>query len=151
LSIELEYKTSNPALAPYKLYDNDAGFDLRANKEYHLYVKERVLVNTGVSVKIPKGYVGLLFPRSSLSKKGIVMANSVGVIDSDYRGEIMASLMFVRTSNDHLTMAYQIIEEEERIVQLVIIPIVLAVAKEYTGTNWNDTIRGEGGFGSTGK
>lgn len=129
-------------LRPYRAYRTDAGADLKASEDTLLTRGERVLVKTGVRVAIPEGFVGLLFPRSSLSKRGIVMTNSVGVIDSDYRGEIMASLMYT----GELSHIY--IDSNDRIVQLVLVPIVVphfTVVKDL-----DDTVRGTGGFGSTG-
>ena len=111
---------------------------------------ERVLVGTGVRVRIPEDHVGLLFPRSSLSKFGVQMTNSVGVIDSDYRGEIMASLMYNGTTGWN---AY-VIPKHERIVQLVVVPVphfVTKIDEHSTEEQWNNTARGTGGFGSTGR
>lgn len=126
---------------PYRANPTDAGADLVAKENTWLYNGERKLVKTGVAVEIPKGYVGLLIPRSSLSKLGITMTNSIGVIDSDYRGELMASLMY------HGEHCYEI-QQGQRIVQLVIVPILLP---EFNIVNKLDTTaRGEGGFGSTG-
>lgn len=149
----LDFRVNSPENTPTRAYEDDAGLDLRARKEYDLYPEERMLVDTGVQVRIPKGYVGLLFPRSSLSKKGIEMTNSVGVIDSSYRGNIFASLMFVRNCSEHLSLSKQKIEKNERIVQLVILPILLPILNNCTNElneSWNDTTRSHGGFGSTG-
>jgi len=158
LDKELEYtgllvKTSDNNLIPIRMHPFDAGLDLKAKDDYVLNAHQRTLVGTGISVKIPEGFVGLLFPRSSLSKKGIIMTNSVGVIDSEYRGEILASLCFIRTDKDHLMTPHAHIDKYERIVQLVIVPIYLINVNKFIGTDteWNDTKRGEGGFGSTGK
>ena len=148
----LPVKTEDIELMPKRMHPTDAGLDLKARLDYVLRAHQRVLVGTGVHVKIPEGYVGLLFPRSSLSKKGITMTNSVGVIDSDYRGEVMASLCFIRNDNDHLMQSQQYIDKYERIVQLVVVPISLLAPVKWEGTQeeWDDTVRGHGGFGSTG-
>ena len=141
-------KVEDPVLTPTKTTDGSAGFDLRAKKETVLPNCERVLVGTGVRAKIPEDYVGLLVPRSSLSKYGISMTNSIGIIDSDYRGEIMASLMY---RGEHMSW---IIPKHERIVQLVIVPVPrLSVKVDVYSTEeqWNNTVRGTGGFGSTGR
>lgn len=141
-------KVEDPVLTPTKATEGSAGFDLRAKKETVLPNFQRVLVGTGVRAIIPENHVGLLFPRSSLSKQDITMTNSVGVIDSDYRGEIMASLMY------RGELMSRIIPKHERIVQLVIVPVPYFVAKvdQYsTEEQWNNTARGTGGFGSTGK
>lgn len=143
-------KLEHPACMPSRSNPTDAGLDLRAKMTYVLPINKRVLIGTGVSVKIPVGHVGLLFPRSSLSKSGITMTNSVGVIDSDYRGEIMASLMFHGIEGNAVSYDMQ---AGERIVQLVVVPIVLATPEvmDWSDELWFDTERGAGGFGSTGK
>jgi len=143
-------KLENPACMPTRSNPTDAGLDLRCKLTTTLQYGVRTLVPTGVSVKIPTGHAGLLFPRSSLSKYGITMTNSVGVIDSDYRGEIMASLMFngaPGNCNEIDLLA------GERIVQLVVVPIILPALEvgNWSDEYWNDTQRGTGGFGSTGK
>lgn len=101
-----------------------------------------VMIKTGLAMEIPEGYAGLIYPRSGLSsKRGLAPANKVGVVDPDYRGEFMVAL-----HNHSLTA--QTIEPNERIAQLVITPFITAdfeVADELS-----DTVRGAGGFGSTG-
>ena len=93
-------------------------------------------------MEIPIGYAGLIYARSGLaSKRGLAPANKVGVIDSDYRGEIMVAL------HNHSTES-QTIEPNERIAQLVITPYIQAAFNEVD--ELSDTVRGEGGFGSTG-
>lgn len=146
----LLYTSESPELAPVRAHPADAGLDLRAKAEYFINMNQRVMIGTGVSVMIPYGYVGLLFTRSSLSKKGLILANSVGVIDSDYRGEILAPLIFTPVSEDQ---NYAHIEKYERIVQLVVTPIQLAIPVAHRGTKeqWFNTTRGGEGFGSTGK
>ena len=102
-----------------------------------------VLVHTGIAMAIPEGYVGLVYARSGLAtKRGLAPANKVGVIDSDYRGEVMVAL------HNHGDKA-QTVENGERIAQIVFTPYVAAdfdVVDEL-----DDTERGEGGFGSTGR
>ena len=103
---------------------------------------ETVMIRTGFAIEIPEGYAGLIFARSGLaSKRGLAPANKVGVIDPDYRGEVMVSL------HNHGTVS-QTIEPGERIAQLVITPYLTARFLE-TDT-LSDTVRGIGGFGSTG-
>lgn len=151
--VNLEYMAEEDRLRPTRAHEYDAGLDLFANDDYLLTAGERTLVNTGVRVKIPRGYVGLLVPRSSLSKqRNIVMTNSIGIIDSDYRGDIMASLCYLGSTEPQLKdwIDHTHINKYDKIVQLVIVPIKLTkliVGKEYT---WPDTERGIGGFGSTG-
>ena len=100
------------------------------------------LIHTGISVEIPEGYCGLIFARSSMgAKRGLAPANKVGVIDADYRGEVMVALH----NHSELTAT---VEPGERIAQLAIVPFLKAefeVADELS-----DTVRGAGGFGSTG-
>ena len=100
-------------------------------------------VHTGIAMEIPAGLVGLVYARSGLAcKKGLAPANKVGVIDSDYRGEIMIALY--NHSCEDIT-----IESGERVAQMMIAPYIFA---EYEETDeLSDTVRGEGGFGSTGK
>lgn len=101
------------------------------------------MIRTGIAMEIPEGYVGLIYARSGIAcKRSLAPANKVGVIDSDYRGEIMVAL------HNH-SAEEQKIENGERIAQLVIAPY-LTVAFEESDT-LDDTERGEGGFGSTGK
>ena len=104
---------------------------------------ETKLIHTGLAVEIPEGYAGLIYARSGLAtKRGLAPANKVGVVDADYRGEVMVSL------HNH-SSATQTIESGERIAQLVITPFLKA---EFTESEeLSDTARGAGGFGSTGK
>lgn len=143
-------KCERPELLPFRTNPTDAGLDLKSKETVYLKPNTRTMVGTGVSVKIPQGHVGLLFARSSLSKKGLLLANGVGVIDSDYRGEIMAPLVYQPMDSTHGEL--QEIKRDERIVQLVVVPIALPKPIEYTSDNdWFDTSRGTGGFGSTGQ
>lgn len=121
-----------------------AGADLYACIEEPITIDagETELIPTGLAMELPIGYAGLIYARSGLaSKKGLAPANKVGVIDADYRGEVMVALH--NHSNTTAT-----IEPQERIAQLVITPYLSAVFEE-TDT-LSDTVRGEGGFGSTG-
>ena len=142
----LDVRLERSNLEPLRANPTDAGLDLRSKVPVTLSRGNRVLVGTGVQARIPEGYAGFLVPRSSLSKKYIVMMNSIGIIDSLYRGEIMACLSYVG-SQDWVT-----IDKDERIVQLVIVPIVLpdVLVRYEDDEKWNDTSRGVGGFGSTG-
>lgn len=144
LQLPVNIKLDNPTNKPNRAFPSDAGADLVAKETIWLPPFKRTLVPTGMRVEIPIGYVGLLFPRSSLSKQNIVMTNSVGVIDADYRGEIMASLMYIgnNESGEHVLQG-------ERIVQLVMVPIILP--RFVTVDELSETERGKGGFGSTGK
>jgi len=104
---------------------------------------ETKMIPTGLAMEIPVGYAGLIYARSGLAtKKGLAPANKVGVVDADYRGEIMDSL------HNHSTEKKSI-EPKERIAQLVITPYLTALFEETD--ELSDTVRGEGGFGSTGR
>ena len=137
-------KLHKRAIIPTYGTEYSAGADLYALLELKIEIKphETVFVHTGISVEIPEGYCGLIFARSSMgAKRGLAPANKVGVIDADYRGEIMVTL------HNHSEIP-QTVEPGERIAQLAIVPFLKAefeVAEELS-----DTTRGAGGFGSTG-
>lgn len=139
-------KMNDKAVLPSRATDGSAGADLYAvceTQEVIIPAHETVLIHTGLAFEIPDGFVGLVFARSSLgTKRGLAPANKVGVIDSDYRGEVMVSL------HNH-TEVQQCIENGERIAQLVIVPFLKADFIE--ADTLEDTERGSGGFGSTGK
>lgn len=121
-----------------------AGADLYAVLDNEIVIKpgETVFVGTGLAISIPEGYAGMVFARSGLScKKGLAPANKVGVVDADYRGEIMVAL------HNH-SMEDRIISSGDRIAQLVIMPFYKAVFEEVS--ELDTTVRGDGGFGSTG-
>ena len=123
-------------------HEGDAGLDIAANEMVTLEPGERKLVSTGVRIAVPEGYVGLLFPRSgNAAKKGLTLANSVGVIDSGYRGEVKG--IMVNLGSDSVT-----INSGERIMQLVLVPFLSAVVTPVL--ELDETERGENGFGSTG-
>lgn len=138
-------KLNNNAILPTYGSPAAAGADLYAPVGERITVApgETVFVKTGISVEIPDGYAGFVYARSSLgSKRGLAPANKVGVIDSDYRGEIMVALF------NHSGTS-QTVSGGERIAQLVIAPVLRA---EFSETETlSETARGTGGFGSTGK
>lgn len=127
-------------LPNYKTEDS-ACFDLRSN-ESHIY-KQNELYNlsTGLRTELPKGYCLLVFARSSLGQKRLIIPNSVGVIDADYRGEIKVPL--ISFNENDIT-----IEKNERIAQAMLIKTTKASFLKQTILS--QTLRGEGGFGSTG-
>ena len=138
-------KTDDIRAMPYRAHATDAGADLFSNQEIQLYPGETKLVDSGVAVKIPEGYVGLVFNRSSEGKIHVTIPHSVGVIDSDYRGNIKVLLQ--NNGED----PYFIYRYTTRIAQLVVIPIALVEFESWSATEpWDDTVRGQGGFGSTG-
>lgn len=125
---------------PERAHRTDAGADLKSSEDVTIYPGETKMVDCGVAVKIPEGYAGFVYNRSSQGKRGITIPHSVGVIDSDYRGNIKVLLNNI--GND----PYEIKAYDTRIAQLVITPVVLC---KFVDT-WNDTARGTGGYGSTG-
>lgn len=132
-------KLSENAVIPSYGKPGDAGMDLTAiSKEETPYYIE---YGTGISVEIPEGYVGLLFPRSSVSKTTLTLANSVGVVDSGYRGEV--KLRFKNVSPFSGTV-YNI---GERVAQIMIVPHPTIEFEEVL--ELADSERGHGGFGST--
>ena len=121
-----------------------AGADLYAciDEEITIAPGETVLVKTGLAMELDLGYVALIYARSGLAtKKGLAPANKVGVVDCDYRGEIMVAL------HNHSTVP-QTVSKDERIAQMVIAPYILAEFEE--ADTLSETLRGDGGFGSTG-
>ncbi len=138
-------KLSKTAHMPTRGSEYAAGYDLYADLEKNEEIKphETKMIHTGLSMEIPVGYFGAIFARSGLAmKEGLRPANCVGVVDADYRGPFMIAL-----HND--TEEIRVVEPQERIAQLVIIPFLPAEFSEVD--ELSDTIRGEGGFGSTGK
>lgn len=138
-------KISPNAITPTYGSVDAAGADLYAciDADVTIAPGETYLVKTGLSMEIPVGFAGLIYARSGLStKKGLAPANKVGVIDSDYRGEIMVALY-------NQSDKPQTIEPGERIAQMVITPFIQGIFNEVD--ELSDTVRGEGGFGSTGR
>lgn len=138
-------KLDKNAIIPTYGSTGAAGADLYALLSDILTINpgETVLVGTGVAMEIPEGFVGLVFARSGLStKKGLAPANKVGVIDSDYRGEIKVPIF-------NQSSIAQNIENGERIAQIVIAPFLSAEFNEVK--KLDNTLRGEDGFGSTGR
>ena len=133
-------KLNDRAKIPFYANEGDAGMDLVATtvtrlSSFYEYV-------TDIAMQVPKGYVGLLFPRSSISNTDHYLRNSVGVIDSGYRGEI--KILLVNLGQDKF-----VIEHSFRIAQLIIAPIIQAKLKVVLALN--KTKRGQRGFGSTGQ
>ncbi len=138
-------KLDKNAIVPSYGTDFAAGADLYAlpNGDITIHPNETVLIHTGIAMQIPDGYAGFVFARSGIAtKRGLAPANKVGVIDSDYRGEIMVAL------HNHSDSIQQI-ASGERVAQLVIMPYITADFTECE--NLDDTKRASGGFGSTGR
>lgn len=137
-------KLSEKAVMPTYGSEFSAGADLYACLEETITIQagETYMVPTGLAMEIPEGYAGLVYARSGLaSKKGLAPANKVGVIDADYRGQV-----FVALHNHSQNTAT--VEPLERIAQLVIAPFLKVEYEE--ASELSDTVRGTGGFGSTG-
>ena len=138
-------KLDERAVLPQYASDFSAGADLHALLDAPVEIAsgETKLIRTGLSMEIPKGYAGLIYARSGLaSKRGLAPANKVGVVDADYRGEVMVAL------HNHSAVA-QTVAPGERIAQLVVAPFLKA--EYFECDKLSDTVRGEGGFGSTGR
>lgn len=135
-------KLNESAVIPKYAHDTDAGLDLVATS-VEVDNDGNLVYGTGLAFEIPVGYVGLVFPRSSVSLRSLVMANSVGVIDSGYRGEVTAKF---KPIGQFLQNPYQI---GERVAQLVIISYPHIEFQEVDILSESD--RGTGGYGSTGK
>lgn len=137
-------KLSEKAVMPVRATNGSAGYDLTCT-----YVTTEIsecgqlvlVYHTDLALEIPEGFAGFLFPRSSVSKKSLRLCNSVGVIDSDYRGEVTGK--FVVTT-DVIPALYK---EGERFAQLVILPVVNEEFVE--AEELSETERGDGGYGST--
>lgn len=145
-NMELKFKKlSEQAVLPVRAHKSDAGLDLtctRVETGINECGQLMLIYHTDLAVEIPEGYVGLLFPRSSIYKKSIALTNSVGVVDSGYRGEIMCVF---KSTTDVVPAIYK---QGERFCQLVVVPIPAVEVVEATELSESD--RSEAGFGSTG-
>lgn len=143
--MNIRYKKLNDlAKVPTRGSEYAAGYDLYAatDREISLFPHTTQLIGTGLAFELPDGYFGAVYARSGLaSKKGLRPANCVGVVDSDYRGEVMVAL---HNDSDHIMT----IDAGERIAQLVLMPYINMTFEQVE--ELNTTNRGEGGFGSTG-
>lgn len=135
-------KLTPHAFIPERATEHSVGFDLVAIDSYKNHDYKYVEYGTGLSIELEPGYMGLIFPRSSISKTPHTLANSVGVIDPDYRGEIKLRM---RYEEDREDMEYSF---GDRVGQLVIIPYPQIELEEVL--ELSNTQRGSGGFGSTG-
>lgn len=142
--MEVKIKRLNSmAIVPQYAHSTDAGMDLFATSKYY-DADGNVVYGTGLAFEIPRGYVGLVFPRSSNATKKLLLSNSVGVIDSGYRGEV--KFKFKRLFHLDDMVEYEV---GERVGQMIIMPyprIEFVVVDELTNSE-----RGTGGYGSTGK
>jgi dUTP pyrophosphatase len=139
--MKVKFKKLNPkAIMPSYAKQGDAGLDMTAIQvlKHEMYYEYR----TGIAIEVPEGHVGLMFPRSSISKTKQILSNHVGVIDSGYRGEILFRFKKLAWDNG------EVYQEGDKVGQLVIIPIPAIELVEVD--ELSSTERGEGGFGSTG-
>ena len=139
-------KLSDKAIMPIRAHEGDAGLDLTTTSitsEINECGQFILVYHSDIAVEIPDGYVGLLFPRSSIAKKSIQFTNAVGVIDSGYRGEIMAKVR--NTSGDSIPAVYKV---GEKFAQLVIVPYVSDITISEV-SELQESDRGTGGYGSS--
>lgn len=141
MSSELPIRRLDPAaVLPTRAHHDDAGLDLYGLEDAAVAPGEGKLLRTGVAVAIPAGHVGLVCDRSSLARRGLKTAG--GVIDAGYRGEVGVVVW-------NISSAAQSVKKGERIAQMLVIPIATPAPVE--SADLGDTVRGAGGFGSTGR
>jgi dUTP pyrophosphatase len=145
--VKVRFKKLNPqATIPSYAKPGDAGMDITCTDRYFDQTTNCWVYHTGLAVEIPEGYVGLIFPRSSICKVDLSLSNAVGVIDSGYRGEIKFFFRgHPREREGMLTKLYPI---GDRIGQMIIMPFPMIDIEE--ATELSDSVRGTGGFGSSG-
>lgn len=137
-------KLKEEGILPTRAHEGDAGLDLYACEAAHIGPGERWSIGTGIAVEIPAAHCGLVLPRSGLAREhGIALVNSPGLIDSGYRGELRVLLL-----NTDPAETFRV-EPGDRIAQLLITPI--AVAEPVETPALSESVRGEGGFGSSGR
>ena len=165
--MEIRFKKLVPeAKAPLKVIDIDAGFDLFATSIEE--TPDFIVYHTGIAVEIPEGYVGFVFPRSSVTKYDMMLKNSVGIIDASYRGEIMCRFQIMKDDDrkieiysnnvakegfmiDRITnirSKLKLYEIGDRVAQIVFLELPKITMTEVD--ELSNTQRGSGGFGSTG-
>lgn len=132
---------SDSALPPRYAQPGDAGADLFADEDAIIHARGQKLIRTGIALEIPEGYFGLVRPRSGLATKYGIGTNSSGVIDSGYRGEISVTLI------NH-TDANYMVNKGDRIAQILFLPVEQITFN--TVSELSDSVRGAGGYGSTG-
>lgn len=142
MTAQLRFKILDPDTAPpARAHPHDGGVDLASTSTVSIDPGDVVTVRTGVAAAIPAGWVGFLAVRSSMTRRGLQLSNQIGIIDADYRGEILAPIL-------NRSATVQTVEAGARIVQLVVVPCLtgpVAIVNDL-----DDTGRGSGGFGSTG-
>jgi dUTP pyrophosphatase len=145
MKVKIKKLVENAVIPAYSK-PGDAGMDLTATEVE--YTNEYISYKTGLSFEIPKGYVGLLFPRSSNCKKDLILCNSVGILDSGFRGQVEFRYKYVGITPLYASMQHDnIYFVGERIGQIIIIPYPTIEFEEVQ--ELSETERGNGGFGST--
>jgi dUTP pyrophosphatase len=143
--VTLHFKRlSEAARTPTRAHDGDAGFDLYAAEPARLEPGQRASVGTGIAVAVPEGHAGLVLPRSGLAARhGITVVNAPGLVDAGYRGEVRVLLLNTDTAEPFEVAA------GDRVAQLLITPFAAPELVELD--ELDDTVRGAGGFGSSGR
>ncbi len=146
LELQVEFaRLDSEAKTPTQGSEKAAGWDLYALEKTIIKKEESSMIRTGLSIAIPNGWEGQIRCRSSLGKKGMIMPNGIGTIDSDYRGELMVLATWIGFGDEF------IIEKGERIAQLLFAQVPKVSFVEKTQDKLGKTTRGEGGFGSSGR
>jgi dUTP pyrophosphatase len=142
--VELRVRRLEPAARlPVRAHEDDAGYDLHALESATLTPGQRAMVRTGIAIELPPGHAGLVMPRSGLAARhGIALVNAPGLIDAGYRGELCVLLL-----NTDGAATFEV-SPGDRIAQLVIVPVAAPAVVEADALA--ATVRGEGGFGSSG-
>ena len=142
IEVKVKKLYADAKLPEYKT-DGASGMDLFSYGDYTVIARSQMMISTGIALSIPGGYEGQIRPRSGLAAKhGISITNSPGTIDSDYRGEI--SIILRNNSDDNFE-----VKKYDRIAQIIFVKVEKAKLKVVD--NLDETLRGEGGFGHTGK
>jgi dUTP pyrophosphatase len=145
-SLTVEFaKLAEDAKLPTQGSSQAAGWDLYALEETKVERRKSSMIKTGLAVAIPEGWEGQIRCRSSLGKKGMIMPNGIGTIDSDYRGELMVLATWIGEEE------FFTVTKGERVAQLLFSPVPKVTIVETDYENLGNTVRGKGGFGSSGK
>lgn len=138
------YKTDENAVIPLKAFEDDAGYDLTIIKKIKDFNSKTSLYDTGIKIEIEEGYYTEIVPRSSISKSGYMLANSIGIIDNNYRGNLMIALTKICDYTPEIELPF-------KCCQLIIRKQISANLIEVKSDDFTETERNEGGFGSTSK
>lgn len=136
---------STAAQVPQKAHEDDAGWDLFLPEDVELVEGQIAMVDLRIKVAIPHGHFGLIVPRSSMAKRRILLANTVGIVDSGYRGNVKVALTYSPTIDMPMTTT---LYHNERVAQMIVVPFNTSVFTRVD--DLDDTERSDGGFGSTG-